>query len=182
MKRISIISVLFVFILMSFVQAQTKRVESIKSESYIGYQLTHPMHEVVAQSKEAYCLLEIDPQKREIKKVYVQIPVASFNSGNSNRDSHAMEVIDAISYPNVKYIATNVNQDKDSIKVTGKLTFHGVTKEVYIAAIVKWSDKKIWVNGAFDVSLTAFNVERPSLLMVPVKDNLKFTFNQVFNY
>lgn len=182
MKIIKTVIVFLLFCTLHFTNAQIKRVEAVKSESYIGYQLSHPMHEIEAQSKETYCLLEIDAAKKEVKKIFVQIPVTSFNSGNSNRDSHAMEVIDAITYPNVKFIATSVNQEKDSIKVTGKLTFHGVTKDVYLAAVIKWSDKKIWVNGAFEVSLTAFNVERPSLLMIPVKDILKFTFNQVFNY
>lgn len=178
--------IISIIILLSFAEsaplAQTKRVEAVKNESYITYQLTHPLHEIEATSKETYCLLEIDQAKREIKKIYVQIPVTSFDSKNSNRDSHAMEVIDAITYPYVKFVGTSVTQIGDSVKVTGKLTFHGVTKDLYIAAIAKWSDKRIWVNGAFDVSLTAFNIERPSLLMVPVKDILKFSFNQIFNY
>ena len=182
MYKSIIASIVFIILAQAVLFPQTKKIQAIKNESYITYQLTHPMHEIEATSKETYCLLEINAAKKEIKKIYVQIPVATFDSKNSNRDSHAMEVIDGITYPNVKFIGTSVSQSGDSVKATGKLTFHGVTKEVYINAVAKWSDKKLWVNGSFNISLTAFNIERPSLLMVPVKDIMRFTFNQVFDY
>ena len=107
--------------------------------------------------------------------------MATFNSGNSNRDSHAMEVVDAINHPAAKFLSDNITENGDSLKISGKLTFHGVTKEIMISAIQKWSDKNLEVEGGFDISLTAFKIERPSLLLMPVNDDLKFTFKESFN-
>jgi polyisoprenoid-binding protein YceI len=159
---------------------QTKSVECIKNETSVTYLLTHPLHHIESTSKEIDCRIEIDAAKKEIKTVSTQIDVTTFNSGNSNRDSHAMEVIDAITYPDVMFLSTSVVQNGDSVKVAGKLTFHGVTKEIVITAATKWSLNRFEVSGAFDISLTEFKVERPSLLMIKSDDILKFSLIAVF--
>ena len=161
--------------------AQLKQLQALKKESYVTYKLTHPLHEIESTSKDIYCVISADPAKKEIKNVSVQIDVTTFHSGNSNRDSHAMETVDAISYPDVRFISSSLYQEGDSLKIHGKLTFHGVTKDIYIAAMTKWTDKKLIVNGSFDISLTVFKVPRPALLLIPVSDDLRFTLQQVFN-
>ncbi len=156
--------------------AQTKQAELLKDESSITYRLVHPLHEIEATSRDATYQLEIDPTKKEIVSVSATVDVTTFDSGNSNRDSHAMEVIDAISYPEVSFVSSSVTQSGDSLKVSGKLTFHGVTKDIVALAASKWSTDKIEVRGSFTLSLTDFKIERPSLLMIPVEDALRFTF------
>jgi polyisoprenoid-binding protein YceI len=164
----------------SITSAQSQKYEAVKNESFITYYLTHPLHEVEGTSNQSVCLIYADPAKKDIKNVLVEVPVTSFNSGNSNRDSHAMEVVNAISIPMVKFISTKIENEGDSLKVFGKLTFHGVTNDIVINAFTTWSDKKLIVNGNFNISLTAYKVERPSLLLIPVNDNLRFALKQVF--
>ena len=101
---------LYVFITASAVLAQFKKIEAVKKESSITYKLTHPLHEVEAISKESTCRLNIDITSKQIKDVLVVVDVMTFNSGNSNRDSHAMEVIDAISFPNARFVSSNIVQ------------------------------------------------------------------------
>jgi polyisoprenoid-binding protein YceI len=171
----------FLLITVSIIYSQPKRVVADKKESSITYYLKHPLHEVESVSNEADCIADIDPVKKEIEKVEVQVDVTTFNSGNSNRDSHAMEVIDALDYPYATFSSSEIKQIGDSLDVKGKLTFHGISKDISISAFPKWSGNKLIVNGKFNISLTAFKVERPSLLMIPVEDNLKFYLVEVFN-
>lgn len=165
---------------LSFAAAQPKWVECIKNETSVTYLLSHPLHHMESTSKEIDCRAEIDTAKKEIKTASVQIDVMTFNSGNSNRDSHAMEVIDAITYPDVIFSSTSIVQKGDSLKATGKLTFHGITKDIIIAAATKWLPNRLEVNGSFDLSLTDFKVERPSLLGIKCDDSLKFSLTVVF--
>jgi polyisoprenoid-binding protein YceI len=162
--------------------AQTKSVDVIKDESSITYRLSHPMHHIEATSKDGWFRVEIDPAKKEIKSVSAQVDVMTFDGGNSNRDSHAMEVIESIKYPDVTFSSIAVTHSADSILVTGKLTFHGVTQEVLMKGVAKWGDHKLDVDGGFDLSLTAFKIERPALLMVPVDDALKFSLKAAFAF
>jgi polyisoprenoid-binding protein YceI len=186
MSKISLILVLL-FGIFAGTSAQSnlanlaKLAEAIKDESSVTYRLSHLLHTIEAVSKDVAYRTEIDPSKKEIKTVTAQVDVTTFDSGNSNRDSHAMEVIDAITYPTAAFSSKSISQNGDSLTVAGKLTFHGITKDVVMLGTAVWSPNKLEVQGAFTISLTAFQIERPSLLMVPVNDDLKFTLKASFS-
>jgi polyisoprenoid-binding protein YceI len=152
--------------------AQTKTIEKADTSSTLTYRLTHPLHEVEAVSREVRYRVEIDPVKHEIGSVSASVDVMSFSSGNSNRDSHAMEVIDALTFPEAG--------NGDSISVAGKVTFHGVTKNATMKGVVRWMPDRLNVSGGFSLSLTEFQIERPSLLMIPVNDTLRFSLDATF--
>jgi polyisoprenoid-binding protein YceI len=169
-----------VLILRFGASAQTTNLDLVKEESFVTYRIVHPLHEIEATSKDVQYVIQADPSTKEIKRVSAQVDVTTFDSGNSNRDSHAMEVIDAITYPEVTFASTSIAQAGDSVNVTGKLTFHGVTKEIVLRGLSTWSDHKLVVHGGFAISLTGFNIERPSLLMIPVEDALTFSIVAAF--
>jgi polyisoprenoid-binding protein YceI len=179
MTRIPVVSLLFLFAA-SGDAAQSTNPGLMREESSVTYRMVHPLHKIESTSKDVAYKLDIDVATRTVKQVSAQVDVTTFDSGNSNRDSHAMEVIDAISYPEAQFVSTGIVQAGDSLSIAGKLTFHGVTKDVMAAARCQWSQSKLSVNGSLDVSLTGFNIERPSLLMIPVEDKLSFTFVAVF--
>jgi polyisoprenoid-binding protein YceI len=179
MKMFALVS--FLLLRVVFVEAQPTKLDMSKKESSITYKMVHPLHEIEATSKEADLQVEADPSKKEIESVSARVDVMTFDSGNSNRDSHAMEVIDAISYPEVNFASTSITQVGDSLKVTGKLTFHGITQDIVALAATKWSSDRVEVRGSFILSLTAFKIERPALLMIPVEDALRFTFTAIFS-
>ena len=180
MKTIFFMFLVLLLIINTGISPQSKILEAVKKESSIEYFLTHPLHEIEATSHDDDCKIEVDESKKEIEHIDVQVDVTTFDSGNSNRDSHAMEVIDAVTYPDADFTSSEIKQNGDSLKVKGKLTFHGITKDIYISAFQKWTDNKLEIRGRFDISLTAFKVERPSLLLIPVKDNLHFSLIQIF--
>jgi len=91
-----------------------------------------------------------------------------------------MEVIDAIDYPDASFEGSTFVQRRDSVYANGRITFHGVTKEVSIGAVRHWSDGKLELDGSFSLSLSEFKIDRPSLLLIPVEDALSFTFTAVF--
>jgi polyisoprenoid-binding protein YceI len=140
----------------------------------------HPLHTIEAVSKETKWKITIDTVKQQMKSVSAQVDVMTFDSGNSNRDSHAMEVIDALTYPDVTFSSTSVAQHGDSLSVSGKLTFHGITRDITASAVWSVASDTLKIHGGFGLSLTAFNIDRPSFLMVPVEDTLKFSLAGVF--
>lgn len=160
--------------------AQPKVVEAVKDESSVTYRLVHPLHVIEAVSKDVVYHLEVEPENKKIDTVSATVDVMTFDSGNSNRDSHAMEVIDAISFPDASFSSTAITQTGDSLSVAGKLTFHGVTKDVVATGAATWSPEKLNVRASFGVSLTSFQIDRPSLLMIPVNDTLTFSLVAAF--
>ncbi len=161
---------------------QPRTAEQIKGSAWITYKVVHPLHEVVAKSTSPEYTVVLDPTTKEIKSVTAKVDVTTFDSGNSNRDSHAMEVIDAIDYPEADFTSTSVAQAGDSVRVTGHLTFHGVTKDITMVGTAQWQSSRLDVNGVFDITFTDFKIERPALLLVPVKDNIRFALASSFTW
>jgi polyisoprenoid-binding protein YceI len=182
MNRIRSLALCCLIATLSTVKAQESHVALIKDESSITYQLVHPLHTINAVSKDATYALDVDLASRVIKHASAQVDVTTFDSGNSNRDSHAMEVIDAITYPAVTFTSDSISQQGDSLTIAGKLTFHGITKPIVMGGATTWSPNKLVVAGGFGISLTGFNVERPSLLLVPVNDTLTFSVKAAFEW
>jgi polyisoprenoid-binding protein YceI len=160
--------------------AQLKGVDSIKDSTAVTYHLDHPLHTIEATSTDASFHAEIDSASNSISSVKAHVDVMTFNSGNSNRDSHAMEVIDALTYPDVSFSSTKIDTAGDGLAVTGNVTFHGITKEVVATVVPRRTHEILSVTGGFNLSLTDFKIDRPSLLMVPVGDTLRFSLKTAF--
>ena len=151
-----------------------------KDKSSLTYVLVHPLHEIEGTSKDIDCVIDVDDATQTISHASFSADVMSFNSGNSNRDSHAMETLEALLYPTVSFESTSIVPNGSSLDVTGNLTFHGVTRPVSFSAVRTDSDGSMNIQGKAKVSLTDFKIPRPSLLMIPVKDTLSISFTMVF--
>lgn len=161
--------------------AQERSVVASKNDSWVSYRLVHPLHLIEATSKDVLFTATLNTSSKRVVNVVAQVDVMTFDSGNSNRDSHAMEVVDAIGYPDVTFRSASTSEHGDSIHVAGNLTFHGITRNIAASAIATWSPEKLSVRGGFDISLESFKIERPTLLLIPVEDTLRFSFVAVFD-
>lgn len=119
--------------------------------------------------------------------VSIRAPVASFDSGNSNRDAHMLEVTEAARFPwvSLKGGATGVRVvaagDVD-VPLRAELDLHGVQREVDVTAHVHFaSPGHAEVQATFPVSLTAHRVKRPSLLFVKIEDQATVTARLVLD-
>jgi len=151
-----------------------------KDKSVIRYKLVHPLHTVDAVSKDINCDVTYDDSSYKITGVSVSADVLSFDSGNSNRDSHMGEVVDALDYPTVSFKSDTVKSiTKDTLWVEGSLDFHGVTKPVDFKVAESFQSGETKFKGIFYISLTEFKIKRPTLLLMPVEDKLTLTFDMV---
>jgi polyisoprenoid-binding protein YceI len=60
--------------------------------------------------------------------------IQSIDTGIPDRDKHlrSPDFFDAAEFPEISFKSTTVAKDGDNYKVTGKLTLHGVTKDIAI--------------------------------------------------
>jgi polyisoprenoid-binding protein YceI len=158
----------------------TFQLSSDKTKTEINYKLHHPAHEVEAASDALMVKIEYDQSAKQITKAIAQVKVTTFDSGNSSRDSHAMEAIESTKFPQVVFKSTGLKYSGNDVKIYGDLTFHGVTKNVTINATQKIDDNFLIISGSFGISLDDHKVERPSLLFVPTDEYLHFDFKATF--
>ena len=152
-----------------------------KTSSWIQYTVNHPLHKATAVTSNFVCNIDFNPETKQINKVAVAAGVTTFDSKNSNRDSNAMEAIEAIKFPSVKFISTSVAVVAGKLSVKGNLTFHNIAKEISFTAEQKTEGGKLTVQGSFTVSLDEFKVPRPSLFSMKIDDNILVEFKTVFN-
>jgi polyisoprenoid-binding protein YceI len=153
---------------------------AIKDQSSMTYLLIHPLHRVEAVSKDLTAEIDYDDATHTVLRATFSADISTFDSGNSSRDSHAMEVLDALTFPDVSYKSTAIESSGPRLLMHGDLTFHGQTHPVDATASAAASSDRLTVEGSSIVSLTAFGIERPSLLMIPTEDSLRISFKVVF--
>jgi len=160
--------------------AQTVKLPNQKEKSSITYSMVHPLHKWDGVSKEVSSVILTDQERNKITQVAVTVKLATFDSQNANRDSHMLEVAEGIKFPNVTFASNEIQQKEDKLLVKGKLTFHGVTRDLSFEAIRKNDGKNIQVSGGFEVKLTDFKVEPPSILGFATEDFFKVKFLMVY--
>lgn len=154
-----------------------RKITADRRASTVSYTMHHAVHTWEASSHEVMCAVNYNDEDKRIEGVAVSINVASFDSGNGNRDSHGLEVMESLKYPSVTFVSQSIQPaGEGKLTINGILTFHGIAKPVTAQATQKITGGQITVAGGFDVSLTAHNVERPSFLGVKTDDTVKMAF------
>jgi polyisoprenoid-binding protein YceI len=134
------------------------------------------MHTITGVNRDLDCTVDLSADTVS-SMIRVSADVTGFDTGNSSRDSHAMEVVEYRKYPKVVFASTAIKPAGDGYDVAGNLTFHGRTKPVAFHVTPRIGAQRIEIAGSFAVKLSDFDVERPRLLLVPVKDDLKISFD-----
>jgi polyisoprenoid-binding protein YceI len=162
------------------IQAQ-KKLTVDKASSKVIYAMKHPMHEWTGTNKDVNAVLVYDEATKTIKQVAVSLKVSGFDSGNSNRDSHMVEVLESIKYPSISFSSNTIVIAGDKVTAKGNLTFHGVTKPIEITGTLKEAGKKLQINSDFTVLLTDYKITKPTLLGVASENELKMKLDVSFN-
>jgi polyisoprenoid-binding protein YceI len=177
----------FIFLVFSLIAISSlnvsaqKKLALDKTASSLTYFMKHPMHDWDGKSKELAAVMVYDESTKTIKQVAATVKVNSFDSGNSNRDSHMVEVLESLKYPNISFSSSAVSRDGEKISADGNLTFHGITKSVKITGTIKESGKKLSFNGTLRFLLTDFKVTKPTLLGVASENEVDLKIVAVFN-
>ena len=154
-------------------------VRADKARSSITYFMKHAVHAWSGISRDVSCVIQLNGQG-DVEKVAATAKVKSFDSKNSNRDSHMLEVTDALKYPNVSFYSTSVTRAGDAYQVKGVLNFHGIEKQVEIQARETRSGSQRTITGQFIFLLEDHKVDRPTFLMVRTDNEVRIEFSFVF--
>lgn len=179
MKKILLFILGIILVMQSFAipNLDIKTLKIDNRNSSIMYHMVHPLHSWDGVSKQIDGVIQVDDKTRQVVKVALVAKVFSFDSKNSNRDSHMMEVTEAIKYPNVSFVSSTIKEDGDNLEVIGTIVFHGVSKEVKFKAKREIINKQTQVSGDFIILLMDFKIERPSLMMMKTENEMKMSFS-----
>ena len=105
------------------------------SHSYAGFSVRHLVITNVKGNFNNFSgEITFDENDMSKSSANVTIDVASINTYNTDRDKHlrSADFFDVEKYPEMTFVSTGVKKDGDDMILDGKLTMHGVTREISI--------------------------------------------------
>lgn len=153
------------------------------SATVVRFHIRHKLHQVDGRSTSIEGRAVVEPDGKVL--AMVRIPVASFDSGNTNRDAHMRETLESGAHPFVVFkgvaslvVPAAAGRSPVPLHFKGELDFHGVKRPVEVPAAVEFRpDGMAAVRGKMTLSLEAFRIERPSLLFVKIDDACAVEFD-----
>jgi hypothetical protein len=143
----------------------------VLDQSTLTYHVSHPLHEANGVSHDAAKGKGICHAGE--CNFLVAVPVKSFDSGNSNRDLHMLQVVLGAQFPLVivRFTLPELELTASTIHADLEIQFAGQKaeyKQVAFQRVTK--DGETEVTGTIPLELTDFKIKRPELLGIAIKN------------
>jgi hypothetical protein len=161
---------LFLFLAVSTVFAADH--QWVLKQSTLTYHVSHPLHQTDGVSHAARGKAVCHDGQCDF---LIAVPVKTFDSGDSNRDLHMIQVTRGAEFPMVT-VRTRLPESaagSSTVKADLEIQFAGQTahyQQVPFEVTNEGADKHIV--GTIPTTLSDFKIEPPSLLAMPVKNEI----------
>lgn len=163
---------LALFLVLAFPQLVCAASQWVLARSTITYHISHPLHDADGTTHAARGKGICDAGQCNF---LIAAPVKTFDSGNSNRDLHMLEVVRGAQFPLVvvRLRIPAAELASPSIRANLEIQFAGQTadyKQVPFKRVAKGSE--IEVTGTIPLKLSDFKIKPPELLDIPIKNDV----------
>jgi hypothetical protein len=167
MKRIVIVFLLAA--LPAFAGADS---QWVLQQSTLSYHVSHPLRQTEGVSHAAKGKGVCDTGQCEF---LIAVPLKSFDSGDSNRDLHMLQVTRGAEFPLVT-VRTRLPESaaaSATINVDLEIQFAGQTAEYkQVPFKLETQGGMTHITGTIPATLADFKIDPPSLLTIPVKNDI----------
>jgi hypothetical protein len=144
----------------------------ILQESTLTYHVSHPLHQSEGVSHAAKGKGVCHAGQCEF---LIAVPVKSFDSGDSNRDLHMLQVTRGAEFPLVTVRTGLPESDATASTIHADLEIQFAGQTAHYKEVPFKLEKQgdlIHITGTIPVTLVDFKIEPPSLLTMPVKNEI----------
>jgi polyisoprenoid-binding protein YceI len=165
MKTRNLLFSVLIFYSVSVCNAETYTID--EGHSRIGFSIRHFVINRVHGSFTKFSgTVNYDPANASNCSVRGVIDSASINTSNEKRDAdlRGPNFFDTVKYPEILFQSMQIEGKQGSLKVTGKLTIHGVTREINFPVTVTgpvkdlWGKQRIGISGRFVINRRDFGI------------------------
>ena len=150
----------------------------------ISYTVVHKLHQVTGTTRKLEGLARLQPGGPTL--VQVRAPVATFDSGNSNRDAHMREATHEPLHPvaEVKGTLPPVTlplAGPQDVTLDARVELNGIQQKQAIPVHLEPSGPRaVRAKFSFPISLDTYRVDRPELLLIKIDDRAVISGDVVF--
>jgi len=139
------------------------------------------MENIAAANKSAVCLL--DPKTGELQ---FAVLLKGFEFKKALMQEHFnSDYVESDKFPKSEFKGQLVNNSTVNfsaagsykVNVKGKLTIHGVTKDIDVPGTIEVKDGKLTVNSSFNILIADYNISVPKLYRDNISESIKITVN-----
>jgi hypothetical protein len=144
----------------------------VLEQSTLTYHVSHPLHQSEGVSKAARGKGVCHDGQCDI---LIAVPVKSFDSGDSNRDLHMLQVVRGAQFPlvSVRTRLPEAAAASATVQADLEIQFAGQTVQYkQVPFQLATQGKQIRISGTIPATLSDFKIDPPSLLAVPVKNEM----------
>jgi hypothetical protein len=144
----------------------------ILEQSTVTYHVSHPLHQTDGVSHAAKGKGVCHAGQCDF---LIAVPIKSFDSGDSNRDLHMLQAVRGAQFPMV-IVRTRLPEEASgsaAIHADLEIEFAGATaqyKQVPFQVVTQGNQTRI--SGTIPATLSDFKIDPPSLLAMPVKNEI----------
>jgi len=144
----------------------------VLEQSTLTYHVSHPLHQSEGVSHAARGKGVCHAGQCDF---LIAVPVKSFDSGDSNRDLHMLQVTRGAQFPlvTVRTRLPEAASASATIHADLEIQFAGQTaqyKQVALQSVTQGNE--IRISGTIPATLTDFKIDPPTLLAMPVKNDI----------
>jgi hypothetical protein len=144
----------------------------VLEQSTVTYHVSHPLHQVDGVSHAARGKGVCHAGQCDF---LIAVPVKSFDSGDSNRDLHMLQAARGAQFPIVS-VRTRLPETASAsatIHADLEIQFAGQTVQYKLVPFqLTMQGNQIRISGTIPATLSDFKIDPPSLLAVPVKNEM----------
>jgi len=176
-KRMLIAVLLLLSLKPAFAQADR---QWVLDQSTLTYHVSHPLHQTDGVSHAARGKGVCHAGQCDF---LIAVPVKSFDSGDSNRDLHMLQVTRGAKFPivSVRTLLPEAASASTTIHADLEIQFAGQTVQYkQVPFQMATQGNQIRISGTIPATLTDFKIDPPSLLAVPVKNEIPLRVDMIW--
>jgi hypothetical protein len=142
----------------------------VLEQSTLTYHVSHPLHQVdgVSHATRGKGLCHAGQCD-----FLIAVPIKSFDSGDTNRDLHMLQVVRGGEFPMVTLRTQLPEEASPTIRADLEIQFAGQTahyRQVPFQLVIQGNQCRI--SGTVPATLSDFKIDPPSLLAIPIKNEI----------
>jgi len=144
---------------------------------HVSFYSDTPLEKIEANNKSSNCVLDLTTGKLEFA-----VLIKGFQFERALMQEHFNEnYLESSKFPKASfkglidnYTKIDVSKNgKSTVKVSGDLTLHGITKKLTTDAVIEVKDGKIDADATFNIKVADFNIAIPSLVNDKIAKSVK---------
>ena len=176
-KTMSLAAVAGVLLAAGAAEAEPARFRIQPEASDVGFKATSRLMDADGKFSRITGEVMLDPVDPATAMITLSIDSASIDTGIGMRDTHlrSTDFLDVARFPTMTFESRRVEVEGRRATVTGRLTLHGVTREIVVPVDVQFSESALVATGEFKLNRRDYGINYSSFLN-PIGNTVHVTF------